>query len=416
LAVAQGIARIVAMAIFSLNHSFIGRSTHPKGAASLFARYLSRTPVCTEILAERMPHDAASMMRWLDWQENKDRRNARVIDKLIVALPIELSHEQNSDLLQNFCERMTKGRASWAAGIHDGPDDADNPHAHIIFRDRDFETGKRVMLTTEKGSTQHFRDIWEEEVNLSLERAGINERVDKRSLKDQGIDREPQLHVGAGAKKLLEKDYQFRSEERETSRIIDGKVTKLTVNYPVIDEGKTRFEENEERKARNEERERLMLGIASAERDLQRIYMKAEAAGATPDDPSDPLEAMVASHMRYRAQEKRRLEREPDERDLFEGHDPSVRGPRRGPTDLIAGAGLALIGKIADSVESIFDGPKRDPEEKEQDMKEKAPVQQVHLDEQRQRLTEAEREKYRQQELQAYLDQRDRERHHDRGR
>jgi hypothetical protein len=27
------------MAIFSLNHSFIGRSTHAAGSASLFARY-----------------------------------------------------------------------------------------------------------------------------------------------------------------------------------------------------------------------------------------------------------------------------------------------------------------------------------------------------------------------------------------
>ncbi|WP_049823801.1 hypothetical protein [Bradyrhizobium sp. WSM2254] len=69
------------MAIFSLNHSFIGRSTDPKGSASLFARYITRPQACTEVVGERMPLDRAAMMRWLDGQEEKDRRNARVIDK-----------------------------------------------------------------------------------------------------------------------------------------------------------------------------------------------------------------------------------------------------------------------------------------------------------------------------------------------
>jgi hypothetical protein len=407
------------MAIFSLNHSFIGRTTDPKGSASLFVRYMARSEACTELVGQRLPLDRGELMRWLDGQEGRDRRNARVIDKVVVALPIELTHEENAELLQRFGERMTQGRASWAAAIHDGPKDTDNPHAHILFRDRDPETGKRVMLTTEKGSTQRFRDVWEEEVNHALERAGIEERVDKRSLKDQGIEREPQIHVGAGSKRLYEKEYEFRSQERETSRLINGVPTKVTVNYPVIDEGKTRWQENEERKFRNAELERAMLGIFDAEQRLQKLYAKAAESGTLPDDPSDLLGSIVAAHIRDRRRDELKREKEPEEREpLFEGQDPKERGPRRGPTDLIAGAGLALIGKIADSVESIFDGPRRDPEEQEQEqaMKEKGPVQQVHLDEQRQRMTEAEREKWRQQELQAYLDQRDRERHHDRGR
>ena len=38
-------------------------------------------------------------MAWLDEQEQGDRKNARVIDKVVVALPIELTHEQNLGLL-----------------------------------------------------------------------------------------------------------------------------------------------------------------------------------------------------------------------------------------------------------------------------------------------------------------------------
>src|SRR5438067_503954 len=121
------------MAIFSLNHSFIGRSTHPAGAAGGHVRYITRSEACTVILGERMPLDG-KVYAWLDEQEKSDRKNARVVDRLIVALPSELSRDQNIELLHDFGERMTQGRVPWMAAIHGGPGDADNPHAHIIFR------------------------------------------------------------------------------------------------------------------------------------------------------------------------------------------------------------------------------------------------------------------------------------------
>src|ERR1043165_2779858 len=136
------------MAIFSLHHSFVGRSTHPAGAASAYARYATRNEACTVVLSQRMPADG-KVYSWLDQQEQDDRKNARVVDRVTVALPRELSRDQNIQLLQDYCERMTHGRASWMAAIHDGPGDADNPHAHIVFRHRDMETGRRVMMTSE---------------------------------------------------------------------------------------------------------------------------------------------------------------------------------------------------------------------------------------------------------------------------
>ncbi|WP_198033834.1 MobA/MobL family protein [Bradyrhizobium sp. WSM2254] len=329
-------------------------------------------------------------------------------------------------MLQGFCERLTEGRASWAAAIHDGPDDRDNPHAHIIFRDRDWLAGKRVMLTTEQGSTQRFRDGWEDEVNRALEREGFEERIDKRSLKDQGIGREPQIHVGAASKYLHEKDHEFRSEEKQVTRIIDGVPVQVTVNYPVIDDGKTRWQENEDRKDRNAEQERAMAGVVAAERQLHDLYVKSTKSGTMPDDPSDPLSTLVAFHMRDLARTEEQRENyelwtwRPLQNNIGEPHS-SERTAKRGPTDMIAGAGLSLIGKISKSLESIFDGPQRDPEDKEQNMAEKqvTPQQQrveANLREQTQRTHEADIAKWRQKELEAYLDQRDKERHIDRGR
>ncbi|WP_257168744.1 MobA/MobL family protein [Bradyrhizobium sp. SRS-191] len=195
-----------AVAIFSLNHSLIGHGTHPSGAPSLYARYATGQNRCTEIINERMPDDWPGMMKWLDHQEQEGRKNTRVIDKVVVALPLELTHEQNLSLLLNFCERMTERRASCAAAVHDGPKGFDYPHANIIFRDRGPETSKRVMLTTERGSTEQFREGWEQEANISLEKAGHEVRIDRRSLADQGIDREPQLHVAPASEARVRKE------------------------------------------------------------------------------------------------------------------------------------------------------------------------------------------------------------------
>jgi MobA/MobL family protein len=438
------------VAIFSLNHSFVGRTTHPPGSASLFARYITRPGACTETLGQRMPTERGPLMAWLDEQEQGDRKNARVIDKIVVALPIELSHEQNLVLLQNFGERMTEGRAAWMAAVHDGPGDADNPHAHIIFRDRDLETGRRVMLTTEQGSTERFRDAWEQEANIALERGGFDERIDKRSLKDQGIDREPQIHVGAGAEKLREQQYEFRSAEKEITRLIDGVPTTVTVNYPVIDEGKTRFQENEERIQRNIERARTLAEIAVEHEKLEIYYSAATAAlksvpgkrawteadrfqhihdairgfNASQQDDSDPLTSVIGEHLAART--KKQIEQDTDFRfgELplrSGGSEQGERAPRRDAGDLLVGGGLAIFGRLSQALESFFDDAPatRDSEAREQDMPRKQPAGQPTIEqrtEQQQRGQEAEQAAYRKQELEAYLDQRDKERHHDRGR
>jgi hypothetical protein len=474
------------MAIFSLNHSFIGRSKHPPGAASLYERYITRADSCTVILGARMPTDGTTR-QWLDAQEQGDRKNARVIDKLIVALPIELSRDQQIELLEAFGERMTQGRASWMAAIHASERDADNPHAHMIFRDRDVDTGRRVMMTTEAGSTERFRQGWEEEVNFALERAGREERVDRRSLADQGIEREAQIHVGAGAQALAAKQHEFQSAEKETTRLIHGVPSAVTINYPVIDEGKTRFEENEERKARNAEREAAMEGphrpdgahpsmqaIVDAAARAEALYKRALAKPGDALDDSDPIAfAIVREQLAdfYAVQRDRdpdprwgpfewdhgqqsrpentwtprrgpypsgpgKPPSEPPRRYFVDpdrprgppGTEPVVsdrneteRAPKNDATALIAGAGLSLFSRIADSLWSFFEGPpsgpaaQKDERDMTQENKTRQQVAQERSAEQQRREAE-EAAHWRKVEMETYLNQRDRERHHDRGR
>ena len=482
------------MAIFSLNHSFIGRTTHAAGSASLFGRYISRPEACTELFGARMTSDRYELMRWLDREEQNDRKNARVIDKVVVALPIELSHEQNMELLWDYCEGMTKGRASWIAAIHDGPKDHDNPHAHIIFRDRDYETGKRVMLTSERGSTEPFREGWENAANRALERAGFEERIDRRDLAAQGIEREPQLHVGAGAEKLAERGHEFQSAQKEVTRLIHGRRETVTINYPEIDRGSTRAEENEARKERNLARaagievERMPDGriVPLIDEAYARSMGVREVRTQTFGNPQHPLspdysgetppmrsasndadertgnpdhvfspdfrrraamesvhEAEVRLSLTYQqiallgdggqfgANEDALIqiavdhygERQRHEEPALEHHmlefevdrEPSERAPRRDGFDLFGGGALAAMSRIGKSLMTLFESNPIGRVTREGDeMAKDRPIEQVVEEQQKQ--SEQDLSAARRAELDAFLAQRDRERHIDRGR
>ena len=95
-----------------------------------------------------------------------------------------------------FTERVTQGRAAWLAAIHQSGADAHNPHAHIVIRDRDPETGRRVALLSEKGACRNIRLLWEQAVNAALEAQGSAQRVTRLSHAARGIETPPQRHRG----------------------------------------------------------------------------------------------------------------------------------------------------------------------------------------------------------------------------
>lgn len=165
------------MAIFAVRHTPVGKTTHRAGTAAAHVRYISRKSAASVVLGEHMPTGSQAAQTWLKNQEDEDRKNARVVDRLMLTFPRELHPLQRVKLLRRYARRMTKGRAAWLAAIHDKGKDAHNPHAHLVIRDRDIKTGKRVFEFSEKGSTTRARQIWQECVNEALERAGRPERV-----------------------------------------------------------------------------------------------------------------------------------------------------------------------------------------------------------------------------------------------
>ncbi len=201
--------QIERVAIYSLHLRSIGKTTHAPRTAGAHIRYITRPDARADLLAARMPIERNAARRWLDREERRDRQNARIIDKITVALPRELDAPKRRKLVAAFAERVTQGKAAWFAAIHQSGKDAHNPHAHIVIRDRDPETGKRVALLSEKGACGKVRLIWEQAVNAALEALGGPHRVTRLSHAARGIETPPQRHRGPHKPE----EWQEREEE-----------------------------------------------------------------------------------------------------------------------------------------------------------------------------------------------------------
>lgn len=229
------------MAIYSLHHSSIGKSTQDEPyTASAHIRYITRARALSRLEGSRMPTDAGQAMAYLKKAEDTARKNARMIDKVMLALPKELDAEERGALVRSFAEEVTRGRAPWLAAFHDKGKDAKNPHCHLVIRDRDPKTGKRVIGMSEVGSTEMLRKLWEKHANAALELAGLEQRIDRRTLEKQGIRRKPTIHEGVRARRLSKegrtplsrrRTYRNRPRTRSPSRVVD---------YRKLDKGMSR--------------------------------------------------------------------------------------------------------------------------------------------------------------------------------
>ena len=165
------------MAIYLLKHSSVGKSTHAARTAGSHIRYITRPDAKADLLGARMPIERRAARCWLDAQERVIRKNGRVIDKIIIALPRELHPLQRRKLVHDYCETITQGNAPWFAAIHQTGADEGNPHAHIIIHDRDLKTGRKVAQLSKKNSTLFLRKLWEEKINAATEKLGYVPKV-----------------------------------------------------------------------------------------------------------------------------------------------------------------------------------------------------------------------------------------------
>ena len=143
---------------------------------------------------------------WNAAETAERRKDACVAREFEVALPSELSPSERRRLAVDFAKEMANQEGCAVdVAIHAPGKEGDNRnhHAHILRTTRKVgPDGLTDKLDTEKAGRKRGDDLaavrtrWAELVNERLQENGIEARVDHRSLKDQGIEREPTSHKG----------------------------------------------------------------------------------------------------------------------------------------------------------------------------------------------------------------------------
>ena len=157
------------MTSFHFEHDYVSRTKDPPGTAGRWPLYIARPEANPYIEAYGMPNSAEDAEKWLNERETKMRKNARVLDTLIIGLPRELPLAQNIALVRRYLQDLTGNRCAWFFGIHRQEPGESNPHAHIIIHDRDLETGKAVCLLSQNGSTARIRALWGKHLEAALQ-------------------------------------------------------------------------------------------------------------------------------------------------------------------------------------------------------------------------------------------------------
>ena len=198
------------MAIYSLNASTCSRSSGASGGGRI--DYINREKQYSHDSQEVLAKASGNMPEWAQEEPRQywsaadvyERANGRLFKQVMFALPNELNADQQKELVKEFAEQITttkEGKLPYSYAIHKGHD-SNNPHCHLMIservndgHDRTRETWfKRAnpkapeqggaKKTTELKPKQWLldtRELWSQQANKALERAGHETRIDHRT-------------------------------------------------------------------------------------------------------------------------------------------------------------------------------------------------------------------------------------------
>jgi ATP-dependent exoDNAse (exonuclease V) alpha subunit len=161
---------------------------------------------CTNIIA---PIGAPSWVYdpfelWNKVAQSEKRIDARYAKDITLALPNELSLEQNKKLVEEYIRTAFTSQGAVAQyAIH--IDDTNNIHAHITVVTRVLARdgfAKKILLLNSIGFLKKIRKEWSEVCNEYLARNGFDVRISHLSNKDLGIELGATIHEGFAARKL----------------------------------------------------------------------------------------------------------------------------------------------------------------------------------------------------------------------
>src|SRR5712691_10791202 len=155
-----------------------------------------------------------------------ERANGRLYTELEIALPRELARPEQAALARSFIDSQigTAHPCSWALHVSRALDGEEQPHVHVMVSERrhdGIDRGPALFFKranpdaparggaakdpawNHRDKVLELRVAWVETANRALERAGLEVRIDHRSLAAQGIDRTPEPKLGPEQTALL---------------------------------------------------------------------------------------------------------------------------------------------------------------------------------------------------------------------
>jgi hypothetical protein len=228
---------------------------------------------------------------WNMAEAAEKRKDAKVAREWELALPAETSVSDRAAMARDFAKALA-GRYGVAVDIcihaPGRKGDDRNHHAHLLTTTRNFENGrfgaKARVLDSPKTSGQEVdavRAIWERLCNAALSRVGVKERVDRRTLKDQGIRREPTSHLGPTASAMERRgirtfrgDVNRRAHSNPATAGIERELAELKKLDGGIEGARERFIVRKAELAAKRGREKR----EAAEREMARKAREIEAA------------------------------------------------------------------------------------------------------------------------------------------
>lgn len=172
---------------------------------------------------------------WNSVELSEKSNNAQLAREVEIALPVELSREEQTRLVREYCSSQFVSKGMIADfNLHDTG--GGNPHAHILLTMRPLdekgawlpkskkeyvldENGEKIRLPSGRYKTRKvdlvdwnnrenaevWRRAWADLANEFLAQNNRPERIDHRSYERQGIDQIPTVHVGVSATQMEKK-------------------------------------------------------------------------------------------------------------------------------------------------------------------------------------------------------------------
>ena len=196
---------------------------------------------------------------WNEVESVENKANSRYAKEFNVALPIELSDDEQRELLTKYVqENFVESGMVADVAIH--RDHKGNPHAHVMLTNRPFnpdgtwgvkskkeyildENGNKMytgtsrypksrkVLTTDwdkKEKINEWRANWAKSVNRVLEEKNLPDRISEKTLEEQGIKEEPTKHEGrsryADERRKNNEQIRRRREARKDGQLLDNKI------------------------------------------------------------------------------------------------------------------------------------------------------------------------------------------------